>query len=85
MNIKVNDIVKFDNYSYQVLDIITFENNYYAYLINNDEFINDTSIVRLEKVGKMIDFRHIDNDIEFKYVLYKIYLNHKRDILSFFD
>ena len=85
MNIKVNDILELDNYSYRVLDIIHDKENTYAYLINNEEFKNDTSIVKIIKRDKAIELNHInDNDI-FEYILRKIYLNHKRDILSYFD
>jgi len=85
MKIKVNDIVKFDNGSYQVLDLIKYKNNMYAFLINNDEFINDISIVKVIEQDNYLDFLYIEDDKEFEYVLCKLYLNYKRDILSYFD
>ena len=81
----VNDIVEFDNGTYKVLDIFNNNNNTYAFLINNDEFTNDVSIVKVIKNDKYYEFKQIDDDKEFEYVLKKIYLNHKRDILSYFD
>ncbi len=85
MNINVNDIIDFDNYSYRVLDIVHNNDNTYAYVINNEEFVNDTAIVKIHKTNNTIELKHIDDDNEFEYVLKKIYLNHKRDILSYFD
>ena len=85
MNIKVNDILELDNYSYRVLDIIHYKENTYAYLINNEEFKNDTGIVKIIKRDKVIELDHINDNEVFEYVLRKIYLNHKRDILSYFD
>lgn len=85
MNIKINDILDFDNYSYRVLDVINSNGNTYAYLINNEEFKNDTSIVKVLKNSRNLEVQHIKDNEEFEYVLKKIYLNHKRDILSYFD
>ena len=85
MNIKVNDVLDFDNYSYRVLDVINSNGNTYAYLINNEEFKNDTSIVKIVKNNRNLEVMHIKDNTEFEYVLKKIYLNHKREILSYFD
>ena len=85
MNIMVNDIIELDNYSYKVLDIINHKYDTYLYLINNEEFVNDTAIVKAVKKDRNIELKHIENDDEFEFVLKKIYLNHKRDILSYFD
>lgn len=85
MNLRVNDIIELDNYSYRVLDVINNMNNTYAYLINNEEFVNDTAIVKVIKKDKYIELTNIEDDSEFEYVLRRLYLNHKRDILSYFD
>ena len=85
MNIKVNDIIEFDNFAYRVLDVITSKSNTYAYLINNEDFKNDTAIVKIVKSDRNLEAKHIDDDEEFEYILKKLYLNHKRDILGFFD
>ena len=85
VNLKVNDIIDFDNYSYRVLDIINANEKTYLYIINNEEFVNDTSIVQAIKTNNSIELKYIEDDKEFEYVLKKIYLNHKRDILSYFD
>ena len=85
MNLRVNDIIELDNYSYRVLDVINNMNNTYAYLINNEEFVNDTAIVKVIKKDRYIELSNIEDDNEFEYVLRRLYLNHKRDILSYFD
>lgn len=85
MNIKVNDVLELDNDSYKVIDVINHNDNFYLFLINNDEFQNDTSIVKVIKNEKNIELKHIEDDKEFEVILKKIYLNHKRDILSYFD
>ena len=85
MKININDIVEFENGSYLVLDIINYKNNKYAFLINNDRFTNDVSIVKVIQKDKCLDFLYLDDDKEFEYVLCKLYLNYKRDILSYFD
>ena len=85
MNLMVNDIIEMDNYSYKVLDIVNYKDNMYLFLINNDDFINDTAIVKALKSEKNIELMHIDDDKEFEYVLKKIYLDNKKAILSYFD
>ena len=85
MKIKVNDVIKFDNSDYLVLDVINNKNNTYAYLINNDKYKNDVSIIKVIEKNNCLEFLHIENDDEFNYVLCKIYLNNKRYLLSFFD
>lgn len=85
MTIKENDVIKFDNGSYLVLDLINYKKNMYAFLINNDKFTNDVSIVKVIKKDNYLDFLYIEDDKEFEYVLCKLYLDYKREILSFFD
>ena len=71
MKISVNDVVKFDNFEYLVLDVIKNKNNTYAYLINNDKFLNDVSSVKVETKDNHLEFTHIEDDKEFDYVLCK--------------
>ena len=85
MKLSVNDIVKFDNGSYLVLDIINNKSSLYVFLINNDRFINDISIVKVTQKDNCLDFAFIDDDKEFEYILCKLYLNNKRNVLSLFD
>ena len=48
MNFKKNNIIKFNNGDYLILDILNYKENIYLYLINNDEYKNDVSIVRVD-------------------------------------
>ena len=59
MNVKVNDIIDFDNYSYKVLDIVNVDDKTYLYMINNEEFVNDTSIVQAVKSNNLLELKNI--------------------------
>ena len=83
--IKENDIIDFDNGSYLVIDTINIKNKTYLYLINNDNYTNDTSIVELVANNKNVECKHIEDDKIFEYLLKKLYVNHKRSILTYFD
>ena len=85
MKLNINDIIKLENGSYIVLDIINNRNNTYLFLINEDKYINDTSIVKANIKNNCIELNYIEDEEEFDYVLNKIYLDFKRDILSYFD
>jgi hypothetical protein len=82
MKIHENDIIFFDDKQYLVIDII---DNRYLYLINNSSIENDTAIVKIINKYNNFNINYIDNDDEFNYVLYKIYLNHKNNILNYFE
>ncbi len=82
---KVNDIIRFDNKNYRVLDIIENKNKKYAYLINNEKYINDISIVEVSENDKKLEVKHIKNIDEFNYVLCRLYLKNKNEILSYFE
>ena len=77
MDIKVSDILTFKNNEYLVLDVIDEK---YLYLINNDQTKDDIAIVKLQ--NKQIS--DIESDVEFDYVINKIYLDYKEEVLSFF-
>lgn len=83
MNYKVSDIVKFKNGEYQIVDIVNNDGNVYLYLINNDEYKNDVSITKVINDNGTYNFTYIDNDDEFNFVLNKLFLNSKDDILDF--
>jgi len=82
MNININDILTFDNGEYLVVDII---DDRYLYLINNDILKNDIAIVKIVNKYNNIEINNIDNDDEFNYVIYKLYLKNKKNILNYFE
>ncbi len=83
MNFNIDDVIVFNDGEYLILDVIR-ENNYtYLYLINNDEFMDDVSIVKVNNNNNVIEYTAIDNDEEFDYVVNKIFLDFKDDVLDF--
>ena len=82
MNFKINDIIEFKNGQYLVLDVINNDNNTYLYLINNDEFLSDVSITKVIRENSEVDFTYIDNDDEFDFVMNKIFIDFKDDVLN---
>ncbi|MDD6273048.1 MAG: hypothetical protein PUA90_06075 [bacterium] len=82
MNIKIDDVIEFNNGEYLVLDVINRNDNTYLYLINNHEFLNDISITKvINKEGKY-EFTNIDDNSEFDFVMNKIFLDLSDDILE---
>ena len=82
MNYNIDDVIKFKNSEYLILDIIKKEENTYLYLINNNEYLNDVSITKVTNNNGEALYSCIDNDEEFEYVLNKIFLDFKDDILD---
>lgn len=83
MNYNVDDVIKFRDGEYLILDVIKNQESTYLYLINNDEFKNDVSLAKVtQKDGKIL-YSHIDNNDEFEYVINKIFFDFKNDILEF--
>lgn len=82
MDYNVDDIIKFNNGEYLVLNVIKNKENTYLYLINNDEYLNDVSIVKVISDGINISYDNIDNDKEFDYVLNKLFIEYEDDILD---
>lgn len=82
MKYQIDDVIKYNDGEYLILNIINYKDNTYLYLINNDEFKNDVSIVKTVYNNGKITYEHIENDEEFDYVINKIFLNFKDDILS---
>ncbi len=85
MNFKINDIIEFKNGQYLVLDVINNDNNTYLYLINNDEFLSDVSITKVIRENSEVNFTYIDNDDEFDFVMNKIFIDFKDDVLNAVD
>ncbi len=83
MNFNIDDVIVFNDGEYLILDVIRENNNTYLYLINNDEFMDDVSIVKVNNNNNVIEYTTIDNDEEFDYVVNKIFLDFKDDVLDF--
>ena len=85
MNIKKNNIIKFNNGDYLVIDVLNYKEIMYLYLINNDEFENDVSIVKVNEDGGIIKYSQIEDEEEFNYVVNKLFLEHQMEIDEFFE
>ncbi len=83
MNYQIDDIIKFNNGEYLILDVIKKDENIYLYLINNDEFVNDVAITKVKNENGIIEYGYLDDDREFNYVLNKIIVDSKEDLLEF--
>lgn len=82
MTYNINDVIKFKNGEYLVLNVIKNEGNTYLYLINNDEYKNDVSIIKVIEENAEVKYVHIEENDEFEYVMNKIFLDNKDDILD---
>lgn len=85
MEFAINDIIKFKNGNYLILDIINTNGNKYLYLINNDDYLNDVAITKVIENGGVVEYTPIDDNDEFNYVLNKLFLNIKDDIFKFVE
>ena len=83
MNYQVDDIIKFNSGEYLVIDVIKKNNNTYLYLINNDEFKDDLAITKVINEDGVIKYNHIEDNDEFNYVINKIFLDLKDEIILF--
>ena len=54
MNYNIDDVIKFKDGEYLVIDVIKNEGNTYLYLINNDEYLNDVSITKRKITNKLL-------------------------------
>ena len=85
MEFAINDIIKFKNGNYLILDIINTNGNKYLYLINNDDYLNDVAITKVIENGGVVEYTPVDDNDEFNYVLNKLFLNIKDDIFKFVE
>ena len=83
MNFNIDDIITFNYGEYLILDVIRERENTYLYLINNDEFKGDVSIVKVNNNNDVIEYSPIENEEEFDFVVNKIFLDFKEDVLDF--
>jgi histidinol phosphatase-like enzyme len=85
MNFKKNNVIKFNNGDYLILDILNYKENVYLYLINNSEYENDVSIVKVDNNSGIIKYSFIEDDEEFNYVINKLFLDRKIEISDFLE
>lgn len=83
MNYQIDDVIKFKNGEYLVIDIIKKDSNTYLYLINNGKHEDDIAIAKVTNDDGVIKYSHIENEEEFNYVVNKIFLNLKDEIILF--
>lgn len=81
MNYERFDIIEFEGGNYIVLNIVTYKNSTYLYLINNDENKDDVSVVKVIINNDVAEYVPIDNDEEFEYVIGRLLLDNK-DIIT---
>lgn len=81
MNYERFDVVELDGGEYIILNIITYKDNTYLYLINNDENKDDVLVVKVVENDGVVEYVSIENDTEFEYVINKLMVNNK-DILE---
>ena len=80
MKYDLYQVIKFNNGEYLVLDVIKYNEDTILYLINNNEFEDDISIVKALDDGS---FDHITDENEFDYVVNKIFLDNQEDLSQF--
>ena len=83
MNFNIDDIITFNYGEYLILDVIREKDNTYLYLINNDEFKDDVSIVKVNNNNDVIEYSPIEKEEEFDFVVNKIFLDFKEDVVDF--
>ena len=83
MNFNIDDIITFNYGEYLILDVIREKDNTYLYLINNGEFKDDVSIVKVNNNNDVIEYSPIENEEEFDFVVNKIFLDFKEDVVDF--
>ncbi len=81
MNYEVDQVIQFKNGEYLILDVIKHKDFVYLYLINYNEYLNDTAIVKVVNNDKT-SYEYIKNNEEFDYVLNKLFLNNSIDALK---
>lgn len=75
------DVIKFEGGEYIVLNIVTYKNSTYLYLINNDENKDDVSVVKVIVNNGITEYVPIDDDKEFEYVINRLLVD-SEDIIK---
>lgn len=73
-------VISFKEGEYLVLDVVNYNENIFLYLINNNEFEDDISLVKVLEDGS---FGQINDEKEFDYVINKIFLDNEEDLSQF--
>ena len=73
MKYALDQVIRFGNGEYLILDIIKYNNSTFLYLINNSEFQDDISIVKVLSDGSL--------DYINDYVLNKIFIDNQVDLM----
>ena len=81
MNYEVDQVIQFKNGEYLILDVIKYKDFVYLYLINYNEYLNDTAIVKVVNNDK-VSYEYIKNNEEFDYVLNKLFINNSIDAIK---
>ncbi len=81
MNYEVDQVIQFKNGEYLILDVIKYKDFVYLYLINYNEFLNDTAIVKVVN-GDKNKYEYINSNEEFDYILNKLFLNNSIDAIK---
>ena len=81
MNYEVDQVIQFKNGEYLILDVIKHKEFVYLYLINYNEYLNDTAIIKVTN-GDKAGYEYINNNEEFDYVLNKLFLNNSLDAIK---
>ncbi len=61
MEFKIDDIIKFKNGDYLILDVIVNKDNKYLYLINNDDYLNDVAITKVIENNGIVEYTPIED------------------------
>ena len=80
MKYSLFQIISFKEGEYLVLDVVNYNENIFLYLINNNEFEDDISLVKVLEDGS---FGQINDEKEFDYVINKIFLDNEEDLSQF--
>jgi len=78
MKYGLDQIVKFKDGEYIILDVVNHNDNTYLYMINNSEFMDDVSIVKVLENGEL---DYINDESEFDYVINRIFLDNQVDLI----
>ena len=77
MKYALDSVIKFKDGEYLILDVINYNNNTFLYLINNSEFKDDVSIVKVDNDGNL---DYIRDEKEFDYVMNRIFIDNESDL-----
>lgn len=79
------DEIEINDNNYIVLNIITYNDNIYLYLINKDEFKKDVSLVKVVDNVSFEELVPIEDDEEFETILNMLLLENRDTITDIFN